>query len=119
MKNPFPVAFRASVSYDGGQTFKGGGPVSHATFTRNGEAGLYRDNLTIWAGGQNSNRDLTLTVSDPSRLPEFLVDLLLVARDEGDEDERVEDFNNRLSLRDEVAVAMEKAAARLRSAPRR
>ena len=32
---------------------------------------------------------------------------------------RVEDFNNRPSLRGEVAVAIEKAAARLRSAPKR
>lgn len=88
-----------------------------ASIIRKGDEFIPRagDTLSIWAGQE---KFLQLIFNEPTKLPDFMAHLALF-EDEDSEEETLGDFERRLSLRDDLAEAFEKAAMKLRAAPRR
>lgn len=104
-----------AISYEAdGKTFRGGGQIQNAYFVRKSDGFVSVDDLTVWAGGPNTNRDLQLSIGSPLMLPNFLADLALALPDD---EETADDFNRRLNLRDELAKAFADAADKLKTSP--
>ena len=121
-KSDDTLSFNAAIIYmkDGREfAFSGRVDLEGASVIRKGDQFVPRayDELYLCSSTQR-NKLFRLQVRNPLNLPSFLADLALRVSDDGD-DESQGDFERRLSLRDDLATEFEKAAKRLRTAPRR
>lgn len=114
------MSITATITYPkDGREYRCGGVVDpdDAFMIRKGDEIFPRagDMLSIRVG---RGKSLWLILDEPTNLPDFLAHLALIDSEDGEE-ETLGDFERRLSLRDDLAEAFEKAAMKLRAAPRR